>query len=73
MPDSSENSATKSHNGVPMPQLLCATCGVPVDPEDYNVKQCNKCGAWYCYRHVGQYKAQCIPCKTYSLKNRYGR
>lgn len=51
----------------------CATCGEVVDPDDYRVKQCTECGSWYCYRHLGQYKAQCIPCKTYSLKNRYGR
>lgn len=51
----------------------CATCGDVVDPNDYHVKQCTICGAWYCYKHLGQYKQQCIPCKTYSLKNCYGR
>ena len=56
-----------------MSKEVCATCGVTVDTDDYNVKQCTKCGSWYCYLHVGQYKAQCIPCKTYSLKNLHGR
>jgi hypothetical protein len=51
----------------------CATCGEVVDPNDYHVKQCTVCGSWYCYKHLGQYKQQCIPCKTYSLKNCYGR
>lgn len=51
----------------------CAICGEPVDPEDYRVKSCTECGSWYCYRHLGQYKAQCTPCGTYTLKNLYGR
>ena len=59
--------------GAPLSQPRCATCAAPVDPTDYHVKQCTICGAWYCYRHLGQYKAQCVPCKTYTLKNRYGR
>ena len=56
-----------------MSQEVCATCGVTVDTDDYNVKQCTECGSWYCYLHVGQYKAQCIPRKTYSLNNLHGR
>ena len=56
-----------------MSQKKCATCGVEVDPNDYHVKQCTECGSWYCYKHLGQYKQQCIPCKTYTLKNCYGR
>lgn len=57
----------------PETEKRCATCGDVVDPNDYRVKQCTQCGSWYCYKHLGQYKAQCIPCKTYSLKNCYGR
>jgi hypothetical protein len=56
-----------------MAQVTCAICGDSVDSDDYRVKQCSECGSWFCYKHLGQYKAQCTPCKTYSLKNCYGR
>jgi predicted nucleic acid binding AN1-type Zn finger protein len=67
--DENQGSQSKSDSE----EKRCATCGVVVDPSDYHVKQCTICGSWYCYKHLGQYKAQCIPCKTYSLKNCYGR
>ncbi len=51
----------------------CAICGEVVDPCDYRVKQCIKCGSWFCYKHLGQYKAQCTLCTTYTLRNLYGR
>lgn len=56
-----------------MAQVTCAICGDSADSDDYNVKQCCKCGSWFCYRHLGQYKTQCTPCKTYTLTNCYGR
>jgi hypothetical protein len=56
-----------------MPSEICKICGEPVDPKDFRVKRCTECGSWFCYLHLGQYKAQCTPCKTYSLKNCYGR
>ena len=56
-----------------MAQETCAICGEAVDPADYRVKQCTECGSWYCFQHLGQYKAQCTPCRTYSLKNLHGR
>jgi predicted nucleic acid binding AN1-type Zn finger protein len=67
--DESQNDQSQADAG----EKRCATCGDVVDPSDYRVKQCTVCGSWYCYKHLGQYKAQCIPCKTYSLKNCYGR
>lgn len=67
--DEQQDSTTAEDSG----EKRCATCGVAVDPRDYRVKQCTECGSWYCYKHLGQYKAQCIPCKTYSLKNLHGR
>jgi DNA-directed RNA polymerase subunit RPC12/RpoP len=56
-----------------MTETKCAICGEPVDPGDYRVKQCTTCGSWFCYKHLGQYKALCNLCKTYTLKNLYGR
>lgn len=56
-----------------MARVTCAICGITIDPDDYRVKQCSECGSWFCYLHLGQYKSQCTPCKTYSLKNCYGR
>lgn len=56
-----------------MAEEKCKICGEPVDPNDYRVKKCSECGSWFCYLHLGQYKSQCTPCKTYSLKNCYGR
>ena len=56
-----------------MAEEACAICGEKVDPDDYRVKRCTECGAWFCYLHLGQYKAQCTLCGTYSLKNLYGR
>lgn len=56
-----------------MAHVLCTTCGDSADSEDYHVKRCTECGSWFCYRHLGQYKAQCTSCKTYTLKNFYGR
>jgi hypothetical protein len=56
-----------------MAQITCAICGDLADSDDYHVKQCTECGSWFCYRHLGQYKSQCTPCKTYTLKNCYGR
>ena len=67
--DEQQNGSTAEDSNV----KRCATCGDVVDPSDYHVKQCTVCGSWYCYKHLGQYKQQCIPCKTYSLKNCYGR
>jgi len=56
-----------------MAQVTCAICGDTADSDDYQVKQCSKCGSWFCYKHLGQYKTQCTPCKTYTLTNCYGR
>ena len=53
--------------------VKCAICGDEVDSEHYGVKQCAKCSLWFCYKHCGQYKSQCIVCKEYALKNKYGR
>jgi hypothetical protein len=53
--------------------VKCAFCGEDADSENYGVKQCSKCGLWFCHKHLGQYKSQCIVCKEYALKNKYGR
>ena len=56
-----------------MAEVVCAICGAAADSEDYRVKRCTECGSWFCYLHLGQYKAQCTLCGTYSLKNLHGR
>ena len=56
-----------------MAQVTCAVCGESAESDDYRVKRCTECGSWFCYRHLGQYKSQCMLCKTYTLKNLYGR
>ncbi|MBT0665135.1 hypothetical protein KI809_12580 [Geobacter pelophilus] len=56
-----------------MALVTCAVCGETADSDDYRVKNCTVCGSWYCYRHLGQYKSQCTSCKTYTLKNLFGR
>jgi Zn finger protein HypA/HybF involved in hydrogenase expression len=58
---------------ISMAIVKCAICGEEVDSEFYGVKQCSNCGLWFCYKHQGQYKSQCIVCKEYALKNKYGR
>jgi hypothetical protein len=50
----------------------CAICNKEIDTDYYLVKQCSKCGLWFCHDHLGQYKAQCLFCRTYTLKNVYG-
>jgi hypothetical protein len=50
----------------------CAICNKDVDTENYLVKKCAKCGSWFCHDHLGQYKWQCILCRTYTLSNIYG-
>jgi hypothetical protein len=50
----------------------CAICNKDVDTENYLVKKCAKCGSWFCHDHLGQYKWQCILCRTYTLSNVYG-
>jgi hypothetical protein len=50
----------------------CAICKKEIDTEYYLVKQCSKCGSWFCYHHLGQYNWQCLLCMTYTLSNVYG-
>jgi len=50
----------------------CAICSKEIDTEYYLVKKCSKCGSWFCYDHLGQYKWQCMKCLTYTLSNIYG-
>lgn len=49
----------------------CATCGIELDPESLNAKKCSECGAWFCHLHWGQYKWQCVLCKSYALTNKH--
>lgn len=49
----------------------CATCGVEIDTESIQDKKCSECGAWFCGKHVGQYKFQCVLCKAYALSNKH--
>ena len=51
-----------------MAKVKCAMCNKETDSGYNGVKNCSKCGLWFCYKHAGPGNTQCPKCKKNSLR-----